>query len=382
MLLLRPHGGVIEPVAVEKSAYFSEAQISRAQDFRQPQLWLYGLTLAIELGVLAWLTARPPMILQRVFRRPVLAAGAAGAALAVGLALAQLPVAAIMRERARDVGLVTQSWDGYAADLAKSWAITAVLAGVGAMLAVVLMRRMPRTWWLPGAAIVFAFGAGTIYAGPVLIDPLFNRFEPARPAVKADVEALARAAGVDVGEVLEVDGSRRSTAANAYVTGVGHTKRVVLYDTLVDNFDRDEVKLVVAHELAHVKHHDIRNGFLYLLIVAPAGMWAIAQVTRRLDPDSAHPGAQTLPALALAVTLVVTPIAVVSNQLSRSFEAHADSEALRLTGDPDAAIGFQREIALRNVSDPDPPAWAGFLFATHPSTVDRIGIAERFRRER
>jgi STE24 endopeptidase len=380
VLLLRPGGGVIKPADVEPRAYFSEAQIQKAQDFRRPQIWLYGGTLLIEGGLLLFLVLRPPQRLRGPFRRPVLVAALAGSALSVAFAAATLPLGAIAQERARDVGLVTQDWSGYAADLAKSWGIGAIFAGAGAAIVIALMRRLPRTWWVPGAAIVFAFGVGTIYASPVIIDPLFNKFEPARPAVRSDVLDLARRAQVSVGEVLESDASKRTTAANAYVTGIRQTKRVVLYDNLINHFDRDERRLVVAHELAHVKHNDIRTGLLYLLLVAPAGMWAIAVITRELDPGG-KPGPQTIPALAAAIALVVTPIGIASNQLSRGFEAHADSEALRLTDDPDAAINFQKRIALRNISDPEPRGWVSFLLGTHPTTMDRIGIAEEFKRD-
>ena len=379
VLLLRPSAGVIKPADVEPRAYFSEAQIQRAQDFRRPQIWLYGGTLLIEGGLLLLLVLRPPQRLQGSFKRPVLVAALAGSALSVALAAATLPIGVISQERARDVGLVTQDWAGYVGDLAKTWVIGAAFAGIGAAAAIALMRRLPRTWWLPGAAIVFAFGVGTIYASPVIIDPLFNKFEPARAAVRSDVLDLARRAQVSVGEVLESDASKRTTAANAYVTGIGHTKRVVLYDNLVDNFKRDQRQLVVAHELAHVKHNDIRTGLLFLLLIAPVGMWAIAVVTRELDPGE-KPGPQTIPALAAAIALVVTPIGMASNQLSRGFEAHADSEALRLTNDPDAEIAFQKRIALRNISDPQPRGWVSFLLGTHPTTMDRIGIAEAFKR--
>jgi STE24 endopeptidase len=380
VLLLRPAHGVIKPADVRAKDYFSHAQIQKAQDFRRPQLWLYGGTLLIEGGLLLFLVLRPPARLQGDFKRPVLVAAVAGAGLSVALAIATLPIGVISQHRARDVGLVTQDWGGYAADLAKSWVIGGVLAGAGAAIVIALMRRLPRTWWLPGAAIVFAFGVGTVYAGPVIIDPLFNKFTPARPAVRSDVLDLARKSHVSVGEVLEVDASKRTTAANAYVTGLGHTKRVVLYDNLVDHFSRRERQAVVAHELGHVEHHDIRTGLLYLLIVAPMGMWAIALITRELDPrEDGNAGPQTIPALAAAIALVVTPIGIASNQLSRGFEAHADSAALRTTNDPDAVIAFEKGITLRNVANPDPPGWASFLLGTHPTTMQRIGAAEAYR---
>ena len=113
--------------------------------------------------------------------------------------------------------------------------------------------------------MIVAFGIVATYATPIVLDPLFNRFTPLPAgATRTAVLDLAREAGVDVGEVYEMDASRRTTAANAYVTGIGHTKRVVLYDTLLRDFSPDEVRLVVAHELGHVHHRDVPHGLLYL----------------------------------------------------------------------------------------------------------------------
>ena len=380
-LLLRPRSGVITPAEVGPEGYFSPEQIERAVDFRGPQLALYGVALALELGALTLVVRRPPRRLRRA-RRPLVAAAAGGAGLSVLVTAVALPVGAISRSRAIDVGLVTQSWPGWLGDVAKTWAIAAVFAAGGAVVAVALLRRYPRGWWLPAAAVVVAFGAVTTYAAPVVLDPLFNRFEalPAGP-VRDDVLDLARRAGVDVGEVQVMDASRRTTAANAYVAGLGATKRVVLYDTLLDNFSREEVRLVVAHELGHVHHRDVPKGLLYLLLVAPAGMFAVAALTDRLRArDGGAPAA--LPALALSLALVVPVVTIVSNGLSRRVEARADAYALRLTGEAQALIDFERRITVRNVSDPDPPAWRTWLVGTHPPAIERIGAAEAFRRKR
>jgi STE24 endopeptidase len=183
---------------------------------------------------------------------------------------------------------------------------------------------------------------------------------------------------VDVGQVYEVDASRRTTASNAYVTGLGRTKRVVLYDNLLKDFSRDEVRLVVAHELGHVHYRDVPRGLLYVALVAPLGLFAAAQLTRLLAPDEPRPGPAALPALALSLAVISFGITVVGNQLSRRIEARADSFSLRLTNAPQPFIGFERGIAIRNVADPDPPDWQTFLLATHPPTVDRIGIAKAF----
>jgi STE24 endopeptidase len=379
VLLLRPRDGVIAPAPIDPGSYFTASQIDRARDYRHGQLALFGAGLAIEVVALVWLVRRPPARLARPFRRPVLAAAGAGVALSIGLTVAQLPVSAVSHHRAVDVGLSTQDWGPWLGDVAKSSGIGAVFAGVGAAAGIALMRRLPRWWWAPGSVVVVGFAAATLYLGPVVLDPIFNRFT-ALPSgrTRDDVLALAREAGVDVGNVYEVDASRRTTASNAYVAGLGRTKRVVLYDNLLKDFSRDEVRLVVAHELGHVHYRDVPRGLLYVALVAPAGLFAAAALTRRLAPPEPRPGPAVLPALALSLAIVSFGVTVIANQLSRRIEARADSYSLRLTDAPEPFIGFEKGIALRNVADPDPPGWLVWLLATHPPTVDRIGIAKAF----
>jgi STE24 endopeptidase len=220
------------------------------------------------------------------------------------------------------------------------------------------------------------------YAGPLLLDPVFNTFTvlPDGP-LRRDVLDLAHRAGVGAGEVFTVDASRRTTAANAYVTGLGPTKRVVLYDTLLEHFSPDETRLVIAHELAHIRHRDIQRGLLFLALTAPLGLHAVARVTEQLGDSGRRPGPTTVPALTLALGLVGAPIGVISLQLSRRVEARADSFALQITDAPEAMISFEQRITIRNLADPDPPAWIRSLLATHPSTMQRIGMAKAYHRE-
>ena len=235
----------------------------------------------------------------------MLAGAAAAAALSAGLSVATLPVRAIARERAKDVGLVTQDWVGYAGDVAKSTAIGAVLAGAGGALLIFGMRRFGRRWWAPAAAVIVGFGVATTYLTPIVLDPLFNKFTPL-PAgpTRTTVLQLAREAGVDVGQVYVMDASRRTTAANAYVAGIGRTKRVVLFDNLLEEFSPEEVRLVVAHELGHVHYDDVPHGLLYLTLVAPFGMFAVARLGERLAPRDSLATAAAVPAVVLAVGLM------------------------------------------------------------------------------
>jgi STE24 endopeptidase len=368
VLLMRPRDR-LEPVDVAARAYFSPSQIERAEDFRSGQRALYGARLLITFGVLILVVRRPPRWLGN---RPVLAGAATAAALTVALTVATMPIGIAARERAKDVGLVTQDWVGYAGDVVKSTAIDAALWAAGGALLIVGLRRFRRGWWAPAAATVVAFGVVFTYVSPIVLDPLFNRFK-ALPAgeLRSSVLTLGERAGVEIGEVYEMDASRRTTAANAYVAGLGATKRVVLYDTLLKEFSPDEVRLVVAHELGHVRFHDVPRGLLFLAIVAPVGMFAAARLAERFARDPAA----TVPAVALALALIAPAVTTISNQLSRAVEERADRYAMELTRDPRALIEFQRRIAIQNVSDPDPPAWWSFLAGTHPTTMQRIGLA-------
>src|SRR3954449_650700 len=380
VLLLRPREDPIAPAPVSEHDHFSDEEIARAKAYRRPQRLLALVGMALDTAALAALTTTPPGVLRRRRKRPVAAAAATGAALAAGLTVAGLPLSAVSRRRALKVGLATQSWPGWAADVAKSTAIGAAFSGAGGGAAVALMRRFPRAWWVPGAGALFGFGVLTTYLGPVVLDPIFNRFTPL-PAgrERTDVLDLAERAGVAVGEVYEVDASRRTTAANAYVNGLGRTKRVVLFDTLMRDFTRDEVRFVVSHELGHVRHDDVPRLLAYLAIVAPVMTLAIARVTEALQPRDEPAGPRAVPALALAAMLVGAPVSAIANRLSRRIEARTDDFALRLTNAPEPFIGFEKRITVKNIAEPEPPAWAELLFGTHPTTLQRIGAAVAFR---
>jgi STE24 endopeptidase len=383
--LLAPRVAPIEPASVDVEDYFTAQEIQRGARFARPQLAIGIARAALELGALGSVVSRlrsrgAPRRPRSAPAAPAFVGGAvAGATLAIGMTLTPLPLSALARRRAIAVGLVTQSWRGWAGDLVKSSAIEATLAAAAGGGAVALTRRFPRGWWLPAAA--GSVGLGTLLGAlaPVLLDPVFNEFTPLPDGeTRSDVLELARASGVEVGEVFSVDASRRTTGANAYVTGLGPTKRVVLFDTLLDRYSRDEVRVVVAHELAHVRNRDVLRSVAYAAIVAPATALAVQRLSWRLSPERGT--ARALPALALAAALVAAPTGLIGNRLSRAVERRADAYSLELSGSPDAFISFERAIALQNVADLRPPRWVSSVLATHPPTLQRIGAAVAYAR--
>jgi STE24 endopeptidase len=388
--LLGPREDAPDPVPVDASRYLPAEEIERAEGYRSGQRWLAIGGLALEAGVLAAVALGRPRrareLLDRLGARPIAGAAAAGVLLAVLTSLVTLPTRIAAHERAVDVGLSTQSLGSWGWDVARSAGITAVLTGGGTALLIALVRRFPRGWWAPGAAVVTGFAVVFTWIAPVVLAPVFNDFEPlpGDSRARADVLALGREAGVDIGEVYSVDASRRVTSLNAYVNGIGSTKRVVIYDNLLDEAERAELNSVVAHELGHVSHDDVPRGLAFVAIVAPLGLLFARElgvaVARRGGADPSSPAA--VPAYLLALGLASFAIGVPGNQLSREVEASADRFALELTDDPDALIAVQRQLAQSNLSDPDPPGIYTTLFGTHPPTVDRIGAALAYERER
>jgi STE24 endopeptidase len=380
--LLAPRTPVIEPATVDVRTYFSEAELARGRRYARPQLALGVVSAAVELGILVALALRPagPLRAGRRWDQPV----AGGAAVAAGLGLAMtvttLPLQAASRRRRIAVGLDTQSWGAWLADLAKAGAIQTGFAAAAGAGVIAGTRRYPRWWWLPAAVVSVGVGGVLAALAPVVLDPIFNDFTRLPEGeTRSDVVALAEAAGVSVGEVYSVDASRRSTAANAYVTGLGPTKRIVLFDTMLDRYTRDEVRLVVAHELGHVRHRDVARNVAYAAVVAPVFAWAVQRLSWALSPQRGTPGA--LPALALAAALVAAPLGPISSALSRAVERRADQFSLELggVGAAEAFISFERGIALQNIADLEPPKWLTRLMASHPPTLERIGAAVAFR---
>jgi len=385
-LALRPRSGLIQPAPVKAQAYFSPAELDRIHDYVGPQRALAIGGLVVTGAALAFVALRPPRrvrrALERAAARPRLGSLAAGAALVIVIGVATLPFSAIAHQRDVDYGLSTQGWGGWTGDLVKSEAIAAVLTGGGAALLVALMRRFPRRWWVPGGVAVIALGALFTFIAPVVLEPIFNKFTPLPAgALRSDVLDLARRSHVDVGQVYKVDASRRTTGANAYVAGLGSTKRVVLYDNLIQNYTRPEIRSVVAHELGHVKRRDVPRGILWLAIVGPAATLLVQALVERIAPREERAGPAVVPAAALSIALVSFATGIAGNAVSRPVEARADAYALRLTHDPKAFIAVEQKLTTGNLSDPDPPGWLVDLFGTHPPATERIGYALRFERE-
>jgi Zn-dependent protease with chaperone function len=365
-------GGPLHPPPA--SSVFTAREISRAEDFSGPQRILSWSSLAVSL-VLACLlgfTRVGARLVDRV-RGPwwwqVLVA-------VVGLTLADLvvtlPLAVLLRRRVLDYGLSHQSWSGFAADLARSLLVTVVATSVAMVVLVAVARRWRRAW--PAVAGVLL--AGLVMLGsfvyPLLVEPLFNNFRslPDGP-LRTRILALADQEHVPVDDVLVADASRRTTTLNAYVSGYGSSRRVVVYDNLLDDESEREVLAVVAHELGHARHDDVLTGSL----LGAAGALLGVGLLGLLVPGAGDP--RRVPRILALVALATFLASPVQNGISRRIETRADVDSLRTTRDPQAFIQLQKDLATTSLADPTPYSLSQFWFGSHPTTLQRIALAER-----
>ncbi len=357
--------------------YFPAALLERIDDYRTTSRLLFFLSLAAEVAVLAvavW-KARPLAAgLERFGRGRVRTSVLVGLAVVVAGWLATLPFGAVFLARRRDFGLSEQSWTGWLTDRLTALGVRAVLVSIAVAGAVWLAGRFGRRWWLVGAPALAAIGVVFIVVQPLVVQPLFNRFEPLPDrALATEIEALAAGMGVEVDDVLVADASRRTTTANAYIAGLGPTRRVVLYDTLLDGrFSRGEIRFVTAHELAHVEQRHLWKGLAWFTLLAVPGVFGLAWITNRyggLGPRLVPLGL----AFAFAYLLLTEPLA---NAVSRRYEAEADWLALEATRDPESGIALDRNFVRTGLADPDPPAWLALWYGSHPTPLERIGMAQ------
>ena len=384
-MLMRPRDRGPDPVPVEAASLLQRGR--RSSRPRRSAAASCGSTSrrrAIGLGVLVLIVRRPPRAARGGSRRPVARRRRRRPRRSRSRpALAALPLAAVARERAKDVGLVTQDWPAGRATWPSRRRSARASPALGGARARVRHAPLRPRWWVPGAVVVVAFGAVTTYAGPVVLDPLFNKFKPLpqRRAAQRRARAGARGRrrrrrGLRDGRVAPHDRRQRvRRPASARPSGSCSTT------TSCDDFTPAETRLVVAHELGHVHHHDVRNGLLWLAIVAPFGMWAVAALAERLAPRDGALGPRAVPAVG----------AVARDRRARDHDGLQPALArrraprrrvlARADRDPRTLIDFQRRIAVKNVSDPDPPGVVALPARHAPDARSSgSGMAEAFER--
>jgi STE24 endopeptidase len=369
---------------VNASDLFAHEEIERAHRYHRPLYRALGVDLLLEFGVLLAIVFGPPG--DWLFgatgapwwaRTLELAALVAGAGTLVRLPLSMWRGWVYERRW----GFSTQTLRGWLWDRVKGLVVGVALSGV-ALLALVGSARAWPGWWpavaAPGAA---ALTLVLSLIAPIVFERLFNRFWPLPDAsLASELRELSERAGVPVRTMLVTDASRRTRKHNAYVSGLGPTRRLVVFDTLLDEAPRGELRGVVAHELGHRRYRHVAAGTLLGMAGAAAAvlvLWGLLSWGGLVSAAGASgPGdPRAVPLVVLVLWLLELGGLPFETWLSRRWERAADRFALELTGDGDALERMHRRLALANLADLEPPPLLYKLLFTHPTPPERVAAA-------
>jgi STE24 endopeptidase len=266
----------------------------------------------------------------------------------------------------------------WVADLVKSTVVSSLLTAILVGVAIFLMGRSSDHWWLWVWGFFVLFSLFVLYVSPYVIEPLFFTFKPVEvEGFEGEIRLLMEKAGLRVDRVFQVDASRRSRHANAYFSGIGRVKRIVLFDTLLEQMNREEILAVLAHEAGHWK----RRHLAKMIIATQAGAIVILYLAFKVLPWAGLPGLAGLPQASLPVRLIIVgflgallafPLTPLASFISRRHEWEADRFAVLLTGRPLDLASALVKLARENLANLHPhPLYAAFYYS-HPPIVERV----------
>lgn len=275
-------------------------------------------------------------------------------------------------------GFNTQTLRLWITDFLKSILISTILTGVMISIGLWLVNTSPAYWWLWVWGFFFILSLFIMYISPYVIEPLFNKFTPIDDkALEDKIRALAEKAGIKVSRIFKMDASKRSKHTNAYFTGIGKVKRIILYDTLLAKMEPDEIIAVLAHEIGHWKKKHVLKLIVLSEVMAFVGLYIAFQVLQHdflsmvfsIETDSFFAKTVILGFLTSIINFIFTPL---FNYLSRYHEQQADRFAYEITKDPAAMVKTLIKLSKDNLSNLHPhPLYAAFYYS-HPPVVQRI----------
>jgi STE24 endopeptidase len=282
--------------------------------------------------------------------------------------------------------LSTQNLHGWIVDQLKAGAIGGVLGLLLLEIIYSVLRAFPNTWWLWAAGILLLFNVILANLAPVLLFPLFYKFQPLGEEyadLKKRLVQLAEKVKSPVSGVYKFDMSQRTKAANAALTGLGNTRRIILGDTLLEEFTTDEIEVVLAHELGHLAHKDIPVGLLIQSGITLVGFFLASFGLSRGASALGFTGPADIAALPL-LGLIFGAYGLVTMPLTNAYmhwrERQADQFALQTTGNGTAFASAMTRLANQNLAQVDPPGWEEFLFHSHPALYKRVAMAQAFQK--
>jgi STE24 endopeptidase len=375
---------------------YATADEDRAREYSRAKIWYFvaGLiisTISTSVFVFSGSGARIADFSRKQVRSRRVSEGLTITLFMLLSWLASLPLAYLRGYRLEHrYGLSNQSLLSWAGDQLKVLALQVSFLVPVSQVALGVIRRWPRHWWAILSAMALPFTVILAHLFPVLIAPLFNKYQPLRDEELAEsLKALAARSGIHVADVLEMDMSRQTKKANAFFAGLGNTKRIVLADTLLEEFTPEEIETIVAHEIAHQAHRDIWRLLALGTVTTAAIAWVTQLGASRLSSTFGRRAgirdlgtAEALPLLGLVGSITGLAMMPVQNAASRYIERQADDFALRLTDNPAAFESALNRLKEMNLAEASPPKLEAILLHSHPPISQRIETCQEYARER
>jgi Zn-dependent protease with chaperone function len=278
----------------------------------------------------------------------------------------------------RKYGFSTITWQLWITDLIKSVFISSILMGIMISALMAFIMYLPTSWWFWGWIFFTLFEIILLWLYPVIIAPLFNKFEPIKDeALREKINALMDKAGLKTKGIYQVDEGKRSKHTNAYFTGIGKTKRIVLYDTLLSSHTPDEIVAVLAHEIGHWKKKHILKQLTFMIVASLFLLYFIYLIVNWSFLYSAF-GLKVTPVYAglFLVSLYLSAagffLSPAGAAITRRFEREADKTAWELTGTSEPMISALKRLAKDNLTNLHPHPLYVWFYYSHPSLIERI----------
>lgn len=367
--------------------YFSHFDIARSREYHRTNRIIYITSFVIKAGFLIWFVFKYGAIKlsqytdKISFGRYYINIIIYFAILWIILRLISLPFNLYSHYIQVNWEFSIQSMPSWWSDYFKSALIDLIISGFGTLLFFFAANRWPKTWWLPASIFltIMLFVQNLLW--PSLIAPIFNKFTPVKdPAIINMVNDISKNAGINIDKIEIMDASKRTTLANAYFYGFGKTSKIVLYDTLLNRYPKDEIKAVIAHEAGHWKENHVLKSILIGALSLFIALYILNILLNNTILISYHkrltPAAISI--IYLFFLLINFDTSPVQNYISRQMERQADLLSVQYLHDKNAIINLQIDLAKKNLSDVEPPAFIEWFSYSHPSTMNRIKLVENF----
>lgn len=374
-------------IIAEKQATLDATRQERAREYARIRRRMLLLDLAVSIAyMLLWLLPGWSVGLRQwvsgITNNDWLIVAGYGFVFVVIFGLVNLPLSYFSGYvLPRRYGMSTQTLAGWISDEVKGGLLVLVIGGLAGEFIYWALRIAPQSWWIWAAIGYLLFTVVLANLAPTVLLPIFFKLTPLdNPDLIGRIERLAQQAGAKVRGIYRMNLSSRTTAANAMVTGLGNTHRIVIGDTLLEEFSPDEIETVMAHELGHYVYRDIWSGVLVSTVVALVGFYlasiALAAGVQAfgLMGVSDVAGLPLLGLIAIGFGLLTMPL---TNGFTRFVEARADKYALKVTHKPQAFASAMTRLANQNLAEFDPEPWVEFLLYDHPATSKRVAMAEK-----